>query len=181
VYRRDYRNLVHVANRVLVDAPKDHKTYSNVMSGSSKLQHRYRGPYTVLWVRDTAVELDMGSNLLIHPVFHVSRTWPNTTDVAWGQEPSPPLHLTQYGNDLEGVHGIVRIKDHAPTGTNKHYLQYLVKWNGSLDSWQTLASMEKGTHEIVKDSHRDNGLAEVDSGASRRQRQLRLKKKQAQY
>jgi hypothetical protein len=75
---------------VLLDAPKDHMTYSNPVAGSSKLQHRYGGPHRIIWVRGTAAKLDLGTDLPINPVFHVSRLRHDTTDRTRPQEPIPP-------------------------------------------------------------------------------------------
>jgi hypothetical protein len=178
---RDHKDFVHEGDLVLVDVPKDHMTYSNVVSASSKLQHRYGGPCRVIWVQGTAVKLDMGKDLPVHPAFHVSRIRLDTTDVTRDQEPSPPLRLAKRGDTMEEVHEVVRIRDHAAAGTNKKHLQYLVEWKGTPESWQPLDSMRKREREVMEEYHLERGLGPVDWDAQHREKQLRVRKKRKEF
>jgi hypothetical protein len=164
---------------VLLDAPKDHMTYSNPVPGSSKLQHRYGGPHRIIWVRGAAVKLDMGTDLPIHPVFHVSRLRHDTTDRSRPQEPIPPLRLTKEGG---GVCELKSILEHTNAGTNKKNLRYLVEWDDYTGdtAWLELDGL-RNARELVEEYHEKHGLGPVDWDAKRRAQQAKAKKKRKEY
>jgi putative transposase len=164
---------------VLLDAPKDHMTYSNPVPGSSKLQHRYGGPHRIIWVRGTAAKLDLGTDLPIHPVFHVSRLRHDTTDRERPQEPIPPLRLAKDGG---GVCELKTILEHSTTGTNKKNTRYLVEWDDYTGdtAWLELDGL-RDARELVEEYHRKHGLGPVDWEAKRRSAAAKARKKRKEY
>jgi hypothetical protein len=167
---------------VLLDAPKDHISYSNLVPGSTKLQHRYGGPHRIIWVRGTAVKLDLGKDLPINDVFHVSRLRHDTTDKSRPQEPIPPLRLAKKGESFEGVSEILRILDHSPSGTNKKNLQYLIEWNDYSGDTQWLQLDDlRNARELVEEYHVAHDLGAVDWEAKRRAAAAKARKKRKEY
>jgi hypothetical protein len=167
---------------VLLDAPKDHISYSNLVPGSTKLQHRYGGPHRIIWVRGTAVKLDLGKDLPINDVFHVSRLRHDTTDKSRPQEPIPPLRLAKKGEAFEGVSEILRILDHSPSGTNKKNLQYLIEWNDYSGDTQWLQLDDlRNARELVEEYHVSHDLGSVDWEAKRRAAAAKARKKRKEY
>jgi hypothetical protein len=164
---------------VLLDAPKDHITYSNPVPGSSKLQHRYGGPHRIIWVRGTAAKLDLGTDLPIHPVFHVSRLRHDTTDRARPQEPIPPLRLAKDGG---GVCELKTILEHSTTGTNKKNTRYLVEWDDYTGdtAWLELDRL-RDARELVEEYHQKHGLGPVDWEAKKRAQQAKARRKRKEY
>jgi hypothetical protein len=164
---------------VLLDAPKDHMTYSNPVPGSSKLQHRYGGPHRVIWVRGTAAKLDLGTDLPLHPVFHVSRLRHDTTDRARPQEPIPPLRLAKDGG---GVCELKAILEHSTTGTKKKNTRYLVEWDDYTGdtAWLELDQL-RDARELVEEYHQRHGLGPVDWEAKKRAQQAKARKKRKEY
>jgi hypothetical protein len=175
--RRDHN--FKEGDMVLLDAPKDHMTYSNPVHGSSKLQHRYGGPHRILWVRGTAVKLDLGTDLPIHPVFHVSRLRHDTTDRTRPQEPIPPLRLAKDGG---GVCELKTILEHSTTGTNKKNTRYLVEWDDYTGdtAWLELDRL-RDARELVEEYHQKHDLGPVDWEAKKRAQQAKARKKRKEY
>jgi hypothetical protein len=179
-HRQDHN--FKVGDMVLLNSPKDHIRYSNPVPGSTKLQHRYGGPHRIVWVRGTAVKLDLGKDLPSHNVFHVSRLRHDTTDAGRPQEPIPPLRLAKKGETFEGVSEILRILDHSTSGTNKKNLQYLIEWNDySGDTqWFQLDGL-RNARELVEEYHVTHSLGPVDWEAKKRAAAVKARKKRKEY
>jgi hypothetical protein len=167
---------------VLVDTPKDHITYSNIVTDSTKLQHKFGGPHRILWIRGTAAKVDLGTDVDIHPVLHVSRLRHDTTDRSRPQEPIPPLRLARKGGAVEGVCEVLRIMDHSSSGTNKKNLRYLIEWDDYTGDmvWLELEALKKAS-ELVEEYHEKHGLGAVDWDARRRAQAEKARKKKRQY
>jgi hypothetical protein len=79
--------------------------YGNQRSETGKFQHRFTGPYSVVWVRGTAAKLDMGDDIHVHNVFHVSRLRHDTTDYGRTQQIPPPLRIIRRSKRFSKAQG----------------------------------------------------------------------------
>jgi hypothetical protein len=157
---------------VLLDAPKDHMSYSNPVAGSSKFQHRYGGPHRIFWIRGTAAKLDLGTDLPINPVLHVSCLRHDTTDKSRPREPIPPLRLIKEGG---GVCELKAILEHSTAGTNKKNLRCLVEWDDYTGdtAWLELDRLQNAK-ELVEEYHAAHGLGPIDWDAKKRAQNVGL-------
>jgi hypothetical protein len=164
---------------VLLDAPKDHITYINPVQVSSKLQHRYGGPHRIIRVRGTAAKLDLGTDLPIHPVFHVSRLRHDTTDRTRNHEPIPPLRLAKDGR---GVGELKAILEHFTTGINKKNTRYLVEWDDYTGdpAWLDWDGV-RDARELVEEYRAEHGLGPVDWDGKKKAQRAKARKKGWEY
>jgi hypothetical protein len=144
--------------------------YANVSAESTKLRHRFAGPFDVTRkIGSNAVHLDIPRDLGIESIQNISKLKKDRTDDIpadlqpdFGQHerprvPPPPLRMVRGGNEaVMEVHSIV---DHELSGTNKKNLRYRVRYLGlsdTEDDWKSLPDL-KGCRESVEEYHRRLG------------------------
>lgn len=129
--------------------------------------------------KGTAVKLDLGTDLPIHPVFHVSRLRHDTTDRSRPQEHIPLLRLKKEGG---GVCELKSILEHTNAGTTKKNARYLVELDDYIGdtAWLELDGL-RNARELVEEYHEKHGLGPGDWDAKRRAQQAKAKRKRKEY
>jgi hypothetical protein len=108
---------------------------------TSKLQHRFIGPFKILRIRRNAAVLDLPKELGVHPVFNVSKLKPDHRDLTRPPRPLPPLrHMAKTAT---GVYEVDKITDHRKKG---RATEYRVKWLGyddpNDDTWMRRSALK---------------------------------------
>jgi len=143
-------------------------TYGNAGDGS-KLQHRFAGPFKVLWIQGNTAKLDLSRDLSIediHNVGYLKRYYPSR------QENPPPPLLWRTGEGA--VHEVDRIVEHKWVETNRRNIKYRVRWVGfgeADDEW-LLGGQLKDYKEKVNEYHARMGLEPVLWGLTQKERRV---------
>ena len=118
---------------------------------SKKFRSRYIGPYkNIDKIFSQACKLDLPSNMMIHPVFHIGLL-KNFNYLPHGSEVPDDIPLSNdfiYGNDTFHVHSIIdhKIDPHPQTYAKGPALLLKVKWEGydpSEDSWEPYINVKR--------------------------------------
>ena len=133
----------HVGQQVFLRVPKDSETLRT--GPCAKLAPRYCGPYKVLKrIGPNAYRLDLPSNVMVHPVFHVSRL---KEAIGYDDNVVPPSNLSTLEDDHFSPHEPEKILDHrARNLRSKVVHRYKVKWKDRLEednTWETEDTLRK--------------------------------------
>lgn len=134
-------------------------TYANVSDSSTKMQHRFAGPFTIKrMINPNAAELEIPKDLEIASSQNVSNFKEDHTQGNRGRAPQPPLRRIK-GRE-EGVFEVEKVVEHAESGTNTKNLKYRVRYinyGEEEDEWLSLKDLV-GAKETVEEYHKANNL-----------------------
>ena len=111
----------------------------------AKLAPWYCGPYKVLkHIGPNAYRLDFPSNVMVHPVFHVSKL---KEVIGYDDNVIPPSNLWTFEHDHFSSNEPEKILDHrARNLRSKVVHRYKVKWKDRLEedsTWETEETLRK--------------------------------------
>ena len=114
----------------------EHLNIQQPQTSSAKLSARRVGPFTITAKYSPVLyRLDLPPTMRVHPVFHISKLAPYRSSSSFPDrpEPEPPPPVVLDNEQYFTVEAILGRR----WNDNKHAFQYLIKWLGYDDSWNS--------------------------------------------